>query len=148
DTSPIANNEPPIIYAGTGEANYALQMFNTGDSSASRGGYGTGVLKSMDGGASWTLVSTGPWGVFRGNAISRIIVDPTNDGGATGPGQTLYLALVPPSGSISGPVDHYGVYKSTNAGLNWAKVSVGIQQVVPPLLPIPIRHVVTDLEYT
>ena len=53
-----------MIYAGTGEG--AL----SGDSY-----FGDGVLKSTDGGNTWTHVS-GDY--FRGVATSRIVVDPTN----------------------------------------------------------------------
>ena len=60
----IAPSNDAIIYAGTGEG--AL----SGDSY-----FGNGVLKSTDGGNTWTHVS-GDY--FRGVATSRIVVDPTN----------------------------------------------------------------------
>ena len=60
----IAPSNDSIIYAGTGEG--AL----SGDSY-----FGDGVLKSTDGGNTWTHVS-GDY--FRGVATTRIVVDPTN----------------------------------------------------------------------
>lgn len=82
---------PQTIYVGTGEA--------SGGGSARDG---SGILKTTDGGNSWTI-SYGP-GVqtrdyngpaFFHQSISKIIVDPTNDGGATAPGETLYAAVTP-----------------------------------------------------
>ncbi len=60
----IAPSNDAVIYAGTGEG--AL----SGDSY-----FGDGVLKSTDGGNTWTHVS-GDY--FRGVATTRIVVDPTN----------------------------------------------------------------------
>src|SRR5262249_47847533 len=60
----IAPSNPKIISAGTGESNMSL------DSQ-----YGRGVLKSTDGGSSWTLLGNS---VFNRVSISKIVVDPTN----------------------------------------------------------------------
>ncbi|MGI8746671.1 MAG: IPT/TIG domain-containing protein [Bryobacteraceae bacterium] len=135
-------SNPDIVYAGTGEENFA------GDSY-----YGAGILKSTDGGASWKNI-VGP---FLRAMIGTIAVHPTNgqivlcttasgvwrsiDGasnwsrvlGTAGSGfaagtslvfdpvtpNTVYAALGSTGGSSAN-----GVYKSTDAGLTW-KLSGG-----------------------
>lgn len=63
---------------------------------------GVGVLKSIDGGLSWQITGLN-FSVSQGRYVSRIIIDPTNS-------NVLWAAA------------SNGVYKSTNAGLNWVKV--------------------------
>src|SRR5262249_46317771 len=79
DTSRPAG-QPAVIYIGTGEANDSLDSY-----------YGIGILKSSDGGNTWSL-STGVGGLvplsssipfnldgpFVGAAISKIVVDPAD----------------------------------------------------------------------
>ena len=83
---------PWIIYAGTGFW---------------RENYGSGVMKSTDGGNTWTLLpSSGTFGVnifgqqpsydFFKQAISKIIVDPTDP-----TGQTLYEAVGARKGNVT-----------------------------------------------
>jgi PKD repeat protein len=62
----IDPTNPSIIYAGTGEDNNCGDCF-----------YGGGVLKSTDGGATWTVEN--PGGIFTGAAFASIAVDPNND---------------------------------------------------------------------
>src|SRR5205814_7199201 len=52
----VSKSDPNVIYAGTGEPNNAIDCQ-----------YGRGVLKSLDGGASWTLMGNSN---FNGQAIS------------------------------------------------------------------------------
>jgi photosystem II stability/assembly factor-like uncharacterized protein len=75
-----------VLYAGTGEGNFA------GDSY-----HGAGVLKTMDGGASWTLQGADAFTKMR---FCRIAVNPTTPG------------------SIFAGTDN-GMYQSTNGGANW-----------------------------
>jgi photosystem II stability/assembly factor-like uncharacterized protein len=82
-----------VLYAGTGEGNFS------GDSY-----YGNGVLKTTNGGASWTALATS---TFAGTRFGRIAVTP----GAT---TRLFAA----TGA--------GVFRSTNAGANWSLMSSGI----------------------
>ncbi len=124
-------NQRDIIYAGTGEANYS------GDSGA-----GAGILKSTDGGDSWSLLR--PMVVIAGNnrepffgrSVAKIIVQP-NVAGAPDPAGTLYVALVP--NGKDAPTDATGIYKSTNRGDSWTKLTVAPGNA--PIIP-------TDLEYT
>jgi photosystem II stability/assembly factor-like uncharacterized protein len=80
------------IYAGTGEGNFS------GDSY-----YGNGVLKSTNGGSSWTTLATG---TFTGTRFSRIAVTP-------GTSTRLFAA----TGN--------GIYRSTDSGVTWTKMTSG-----------------------
>jgi subtilisin-like proprotein convertase family protein len=95
-----------VIYAGTGEAN------NSQDSS-----YGRGILKSIDGGATWTLLGNS---VFDRLSIGRIVVDPTNP-------NTVYAAagISRRNGVASGT----GIFKSINGGATWTNTTTGISVV-------------------
>ena len=96
-----------IVYAGTGEDN------NGGD------GYsGAGILKSTDGGATWTHFPgpfVGPLGSTTGGAsIGSLAVHPTN-------GQILLAGVSLPGAS--------GIYRSTNGGANWTRVTTSLGDV-------------------
>jgi hypothetical protein len=80
------------IYAGTGEDNLS-------DSQP-----GQGVLRSTDGGATWTLLGQS---VFGGHHIGSIAIDRQTSGP-----QTVYVA------------SDVGLYVSTNSGSTWAAVSI------------------------
>ncbi len=98
---------PPIIYAGTGELNMA------GDSY-----YGTGILKSANGGGSWTLASTANGGAipFLGLACSKILVDPSSP--------ATVLATMGFACCHDGVTNlNQGIYRSTDSGASWAQVS-------------------------
>jgi hypothetical protein len=80
------------IYAGTGEDNQS-------DSQP-----GQGILKSTDGGATWTLIGQS---VFAGQHIGSIAIDRK-----TSDPQTVYVA------------SDVGLYVSTDSGSTWTKVSI------------------------
>jgi uncharacterized repeat protein (TIGR01451 family) len=98
----IAPSNDAIVYAGTGEG--AL----SGDSY-----FGDGVIKSTDGGNSWTKVS-GDY--FGGVSISRVVVDPTD-------ANHVYASVLRGRGGArrTSPTVHsrYGVWESTDGGVNW-----------------------------
>ncbi|MSQ97043.1 MAG: hypothetical protein EXR98_21155 [Gemmataceae bacterium] len=85
--------DPDVLYAGTGSFS----------SSGGAGGAGIGVLKSVDGGASWTEVG----GTTLDNQLIRT-VRPTTLGG----GDVVFV------GSVNS-----GVYQSTNAGATFTQLS-------------------------
>ncbi len=93
---------PDIVYAGTGEQHFSADSY-----------YGCGVLRSADGGESWTRlgegVFTGPMG---GTTISRIVVDSATAG--TLDATTVYTA----TGD--------GLHISTDSGVGWTKVLDGV----------------------
>lgn len=105
----IAPSNHNVIYAGTGEANFA------GDSR-----YGIGLLKSIDGGASWSVIpgpttANSPKGVFYRKAISRIVVSPTDS-------NTVYLGTVLAGLNGNGFADG-GVWKTTDGGATWTNTT-------------------------
>jgi hypothetical protein len=77
------------LIAGTGEAS------QSGDSYP-----GFGILSSTDGGQTWT--EQNPGGVFTGDEIAAVVVDPSN-------GNRMFAAT------------NAGLYVTTNGGASWAK---------------------------
>lgn len=98
----VAPSNGQVVYAGTGEGHLS------GDSY-----FGNGVLKSTDGGNTWTHVS-GDY--FVGVSISQLVVHPTNP-------NTLYAAVLRGRGGArrTTPAVHskFGIWKSTDGGVNW-----------------------------
>jgi|GEM_PF-852081 len=89
----IDPSNPQVIYAATGEGNFS------GDSY-----YGNGVLKSTNGGTTWTMLATP---TFTGARFSRLAITP-------GTTARLFAATT------------LGVYRSLNAGLAWTQMTNGI----------------------
>jgi hypothetical protein len=103
----VAPSNPKVVYAGTGTA------ADSGDSF-----YGRGVLKSTDGGATWTLL-TGNAGKneFDRRTISRIVVNPTN-------ASIVYVAVA--GSGVNGLSGNTGIWKSTDGGTTWTNTTTGI----------------------
>jgi hypothetical protein len=108
DTSSCPSGHPNAIYVGTGEENFA------GDNL-----YGEGVLKSSDGGATWSafgssaFTSASPFPLtsrISGPFIGAISIQPGNN-------QTLLAAV-----QGSGTALQSGIWRSTNGGANWTHV--------------------------
>ena len=98
-----------IVYVGTGEENFS------GDSY-----YGAGILKSTDGGSTWTQlgasVFAGPSAsctLCGGAFIGAVAVDPAN-------GQNVLAAA-----NIFSATNLPGIYRSTNGGTSWTNVLSG-----------------------
>jgi photosystem II stability/assembly factor-like uncharacterized protein len=105
--------DPDIIYAGTGELHFS------GDSY-----YGCGLLRSTDGGASWTQLGASIFDTNSGGArVSKVIVDRPTAGSPTS--TTIYMS------------SSFGVHRSTDSGVTWTRVLDGIATdlVVHPTQP-------------
>jgi len=100
----LAPSNEDIVYVGTGEG--AL----SGDSY-----FGNGVLKSTNGGSTFTQVSGS---IFNQVSISKIVVDPTN-------ADHLYVAVLSGVGGARRTrppfPSPYGVWESTNGGVDWTQ---------------------------
>ncbi|HEX4689587.1 MAG TPA: hypothetical protein VH276_02790 [Solirubrobacteraceae bacterium] len=98
----VAPSDDAVVYAGTGEG--AL----SGDSY-----FGNGVLRSTDGGTTWSHIS-GDY--FQGVSISRIVVDPRD-------ASHLYAAVLRGRGGSRRvtvqPHSRYGIWESTDGGVTW-----------------------------
>ena len=79
-------SNPSIVYAGTGEGNFFARL-------------GAGLLRSTDGGATWSLLVGAP---FLGKGFYDLVVDPLN----------ANHLLAATSG---------GLYESTNGGTTWTQ---------------------------
>ena len=92
----VDQNNPNVVYIGTGEAN------NRQTSS-----FGDGLYKTIDGGKTFTNV-----GLAETQTIARIVLDPRNS-------NTIYVAS---PGALFGPSGDRGLYKSVDAGKTWTKI--------------------------
>ncbi len=88
-------DNPSIMYIATGDG-------DAGDT------YSVGVLKSTDGGVTWSTTGLN-WSVTLTRRINRLLIDPNNP-------SVLYAAT------------SNGVYKTTNAGSNWTQLISGNYQ--------------------
>lgn len=94
-TLAIDSFNPQRLFAGTGE-------YNNGGVGTY---YGNGILRSTDGGETWSELGTT---TFLRDEISRILFDPTDD-----TSQKMFLAAAT------------GVYTSTDGGVNWTLQRAG-----------------------
>lgn len=97
----IHPNNPKIIYAGTGEV-YRVDTTGIGFNVwKTRGTYGVGIIKSVDGGKTWKHVFTKTQGNMFG--VQMLQFDPFNK-------NIVYACCTD------------GLYKTSDAGLNWLKI--------------------------
>jgi photosystem II stability/assembly factor-like uncharacterized protein len=99
------------IYVGTGEENFSIDSY-----------YGAGVLKSTDGGITWTLNGQASFG-FNGTCsnatIGAIAVQPTN------------------SSVVLAGAGYCGIWRSTDGGVTWS-------QPAPVLNTTPVTSIIFD----
>jgi photosystem II stability/assembly factor-like uncharacterized protein len=105
----IDPNNYNVVWAGTGENNHQRAL-----------GWGNGVYRSDDSGASWKNM-----GLKESRQIGGIAIDPRNS-------DVVYVAA---EGSAWGPGGERGLYKSINGGQSWEKIlnisdNTGINNVV------------------
>lgn len=129
-------NNPDTIYAGTGELHYASDSF-----------YGGGLLKSTNGGATWTTLGQN---IFSGNSIGAVVVSPSpadgtnlfvagdmglyhsTDGGSTWSrwaisGDVTDLVIKPTDPTtLYAAVRGTGIYKTTDGGSTWTLLAGGL----------------------
>lgn len=89
-------NNSNVIWAGTGENNHQRAI-----------GYGNGIYKSCDDGKTWKNM-----GLKKSRQIGEILIDPRNS-------DVIYVAA---EGSIWGPNEERGVFKTSDGGKTWKKV--------------------------
>ncbi len=91
----VAPSDRNIVWAGTGEAHIRSHI-----------SIGQGIYKSLDAGATWSLM-----GLEKTGRIARVVVHPTN------PDIVLACAL----GTAYGPQPERGVYRTTDGGTTWTR---------------------------
>jgi photosystem II stability/assembly factor-like uncharacterized protein len=92
----IDQNNPKVLFAGTGESNMRNSV-----------SIGDGLYRSTDGGDNWTRV-----GLDSTEHIAKIAINPKN-------GNEIYVAAPGPLWSDS---KHRGLYKSEDGGKTWKQV--------------------------
>jgi hypothetical protein len=150
-TIAIDPGNPDVMYIGTGEG-YSYEGSDGGEvNRLTRGSYGIGILKTQDGGVSWT--HSLDWTYNQSRGVWMIQIDPTNTGrlyAATTEG--VYKSVdAGGSWSLVNPVPMatdvriqpgtpsvvwaahgnfgttgHGIYRSTNSGQNWTKLAAGL----------------------
>ncbi len=98
----LAPSNHNIIYAGTGESMYNIDVIN-----------GDGLLKSTDKGETWNQI-TNTVGNLNFNNVSRIIVNPSN--------ANIVLASTSSGRYRESFYNKSGIFKSTNGGTSWYQV--------------------------
>jgi photosystem II stability/assembly factor-like uncharacterized protein len=93
----VAEADPNVVYAGTGEAPVRGVKTSHGD----------GVYKSVDAGKTWQNV-----GLEKTRQISKVRIHPTNP-------DVVYVAA---QGSPWAPTEERGIYRSLNGGDSWDKI--------------------------
>ncbi len=126
--------DPDVIYYGTGEQHFSGDSF-----------YGDGLFKTTDAGVTWSKIALKD---TVGSYIARVLLKPTDsdiihlasdrgylqstDGGSSwtvrlGTTWCTDLAISPPAPSAVFAAMHSdGIYKSTNDGTSWTKLTNGL----------------------
>ncbi|MCH7812732.1 MAG: hypothetical protein IID40_01805, partial [Planctomycetes bacterium] len=132
-----------VIYAGTGEANFA-----------NHSRYGLGLYRTLDGGDTWDHLAEA---VFAGRCFSRLLVDPINPA-------VIYAAVTHAGGFPMAVAARghpqaggaLGVFKSTDRGVTWQHLTGGLPDLSatdlvidpanPQVLYAAIGHIFGDTD--
>src|SRR6266849_2492022 len=117
----LDTKRPNIVWVGTGERNSPRSV-----------AYGDGVYKSDDGGRSWTNV-----GLKSSEHIGRIVINPKDS-------DTVYVAA---QGPLWAPGGDRGLYKTTDGGKTWKKVTTGLPEEQLGRIGLAISPVNPDVLY-
>ncbi len=93
----FSNSNPNTVYVATGDVDATV--------GSSDGFYSIGIIKTIDGGANWTITNFA-YELSESVSISRILVQPSNP--------NIVIAAT-----------NRGIYKSTDGGQNWNNVISG-----------------------
>ncbi len=111
--TPLTDSQSSTV-TGSGDYTFNALVVYPGNPSilyAAAAGPGGGILKSTNGGQSWTLLGNS---VFDQVAFGSLAVDPNDS-------NTLYVTVLYGPNSDSG-----GVYKSTDGGVTWTNTTASI----------------------
>ncbi|MBX7218675.1 MAG: hypothetical protein K1Y36_01900 [Blastocatellia bacterium] len=93
----ISLADPDIIYVGTGDANHSNRY------------YGAGVLKSTDGGDSWTQLG---FAQLKYSTVSKLLIDNKNP-------DRVVIGVATSRDPESGQFNSAGIWLTTNGGVSW-----------------------------
>ncbi len=100
----FAPSDPAIVYAAMGDLD-------------NNGYFGTGILKSIDAGATWTRINNASYPT-KGNSVA-IQVDPAD-------ADRVYVAQFNSLNAATGGTFGSGLYLSTNGGVAWTRTLSGL----------------------
>ncbi|MBV9086867.1 MAG: exo-alpha-sialidase, partial [Acidobacteriaceae bacterium] len=123
--TPLLDDQPTLAVGAIAitPANNNLLLVGTGEPNSSADSYyGLGILRSTNGGASWTLISSADSGAhpFKGLGFSHIVFSTSNP-------NVVVAATAATNGNQSGaagPNSVRGLYYSTDAGITWAYATI------------------------
>src|SRR5216684_3325960 len=107
----IPDPSKSVVLAGTGETNSSADSY-----------YGLGILRSPDGGQSWTLISQAGTHSFAGLGFSQIAFSSANPNLVVAAAASASLGIV--EGLENPSASNRGLYYSTDAGVSWQAASV------------------------
>ena len=107
----FAPSDPNVIYAGTGEANFTIESYG-----------GAGLLKSINGGATWFLLASAQ---FAQSAFSDIRVHPTDPTRLVAATTRAVQGRVAAGTNIPPLSPPRGIFRSVDGGVTWTQTLAG-----------------------